>query len=102
MVPAPVDRCRDRTEGFGGRDFGPSDSERDGDAPPLMNVAAGAAALAAARGDKRARPHRRLPLAQRTRSTRLVIRSADFRFAMAKPGMIVFLGETAKTGSEAG
>src|ERR1017187_8759163 len=66
MVPAPVDRCRDRTEGFGGRDFGPSDSERDGDAPPLMNVAAGAAALAAARGDKRARPHRRLPLAQRT------------------------------------
>ena len=68
MVPAPVDRCRDRTEGFGGRDFGPSDSERDGDAPPLMNVAAGAAALAAARGDKRARPHRRLPLAQRTNS----------------------------------
>jgi hypothetical protein len=31
-----------------------------------------------------------------------VIRSADFRFTMAKPGMIVFLGETAKTGSEAG
>ena len=31
-----------------------------------------------------------------------MIRSADFRFTMAKPGMIVFLGETVKTGSEAG
>jgi hypothetical protein len=43
-----------------------------------------------------------LTLLDRTRSTRPVIRSADFRFTMAKPGMIVFLGETAKTGSEAG
>jgi hypothetical protein len=70
MVPAPVEHCRDRTQGFGTRDFGPSDSERDGDAPPLMNVAAGAAVLAAARGDKRARPHRRVGLAQWTKRGR--------------------------------
>jgi hypothetical protein len=36
-----------------------------------MNVAVGAAVLAAARGDKRARPHRRLPLAQRTNTERV-------------------------------
>jgi len=68
--PRARDHFRDRTEGFGKRDFGPSDSERDGDAPPLMDVASGAAVLAAAR-DKRACPHRRLPLAQRTISRRL-------------------------------